>query len=186
MELARQARNLGTEIEGFLIGIVQAVVAGAILASLQKLGKLLAIRLSYPWELLQVKVLLRATKEAFLLSMLYPALKDSRKLSPLFPIARFYLRGYQRLIWTIASTPTIKKSLTDVSHRNLGAKGEPLITATRSAEALAEEFSTIETDASWLTTFIFSGMFQVASKSIVEPNAGHDLALAHMKELLAS
>src|SRR2546425_4012017 len=135
MELARQARNLGTEVGGFLIGVAQIIVAGMILRGLQKLGRFLAVRLSYPWELLQVKVLMRATREAFLPSMLYPILKDSRKLSPLFPMVRFYLRGYQRLIWTVASMPTVKKSLTDISQRNLGTKGVPLTTATRSAEA---------------------------------------------------
>ena len=185
-ELATQLRNLGTQIGEFLIGVAQIIVAGLLLGGLQKLGKLLTVRLSYPWELFQVKVLLRASREALLLSMLYPSLKDSRKLSPLFPMVRFYLRGYQRLIWIVASMPTVKKSLTDISQRNLGTKGVPLTTATRSAEALAEEFSTDETDTSWLTTFFFSSIFQLASETIVEPNAKHDLTLAHIREILAS
>src|SRR2546422_233023 len=84
-----------------------------------------------------------------------------KELSPMFPMVRFYLRGYQRLIWIVASMPTVKKSLTDISQRNLGTKGVPLTTATRSAEALAEEFSTNEADTSWATTFLFSAMFQL-------------------------
>jgi hypothetical protein len=118
--------------------------------------------------------------------MLYPILKDSRKLAPLFPVVRFYLRGYQRLIWTVASMPTVKKSLADISQRNLGTKSVTLTTATRSAEALAEEFSTNEKDTSWFTTFFFSSIFQLASETIVEPNAKHDLTLAHIREILAS
>ena len=184
MELAAQARNLGTEIGAFLIGVAQIIVAGMALSGLQKLGKFLAVRLSYPWELFQVKVLLRASREAFLLSILYPIIKDSKKLSPFFPLVRFYLRGYQRLIWTVASMPTVKKSLTDISKRNLGTKSVPLTTATRSAEALAEEFSTNETDTSWLTTFLFSSMFQLASMTIVDPNRHPEQALLDIRNKL--
>jgi hypothetical protein len=169
MELARQARNLGTEVGGFLIGVAQTIVAGLIIKVLQKMGTNLAVRLSYPWELFQIKVLLKASREAFLVSLLYPMLKDSRKLSPLFPIMRFYLRGYQRLVWTVASMPTVKKSLANISQRNLGTKTVSLTTATLSAEVLAEEFSTSETDTSWLTSFLFSSMFQLASMTIVDP-----------------
>ena len=169
MELARQARNPGTQIGEFLIGVAQIIVAGLILSGLQRLGKFLVVRLSYSWELFQVKVLLRGSREALLLSILYPTLKDSRKLSPLFPIVRFYVRGYQRLIWTLASMLTVKKSLADISRHNLGAEEVPLTTATRFAEALSKEFSIDETDTSWLTSFLYSSMFQLASLTIIDP-----------------
>ena len=84
------------------------------------------------------------------------------------------------------SMPTVKKSLADISQRNLGTKSVTLTTATRSAEALAEEFSTNEKDTSWFTTFFFSSIFQLASETIVDPNAKHDLTLAHIREILAS
>ena len=184
MDLAKQTRDLGTQIEAFLIGVAQIIVAGLILNGLQKLGKFLAVRLSYSWELVQVKVLLRGSREAVLLSMLYPSLKDSRKLSPLFPIVRFYLRGYQRLIWTLASMPTVKKSLANISRHNLGAKEVPLTTATRFAEALSKEFSTNETDTSWLTSFLFSSMFQLASETIVDPTRHPERDLLEVRNIL--
>jgi len=184
MELARQARNLGTEIGAFLIGVAQIIVAGLILSGLKKLGRFLAVRLSYPWELVQVKVLLRVNRELILLAILYPSLRDSRRLSPIFPIARFYLRGLQRLLWVVASMPTLKKSLADISQHNLGTKGMPLTTATRSAEALAEAISTNETDTSWLATFVFSSMFQLACMTIVDPTRHPERDLLRIRNRL--
>jgi len=184
MDLAKQTRTIETQLADFLIGVAQIIVAGLILGGLQRLARYLAVQLSYPRELLQVRLLLRANREILLLSMVYPSLKDSRRLSILFPVASFYLRGIQRIVWTIASQPFVRKSLAHVSDHNLGNKGEAYLIATRSAEVLAKESLTRETGTSWLTTFLFSSMFQLASMSIVDPDRHSEQTLLNIKNTL--
>src|SRR3989442_6518588 len=167
MNLARQTRTIGIRLEDFLTELGIAIVVSLIRGILRKVFRQLTVPFSYPWTLLQVKVLRTLNWRFLTFTIPYASLQESR-LSPLVPITRFYLRGVQLIIWTRFS-PSIGTSLDQVFQHNHSREDKALTIATRSAQALARMFSSPETEQSWVDFYTISQMFHVASTIIVHP-----------------
>jgi hypothetical protein len=167
MDQARQTRTIDTHLEEILIQIGIGIGVSLILRVLDRVGRHWAVRLSYPWALFQVKFLMRLNWGLLTFMVLYTSLQRSR-LSSLAPIVGFYLRGIQRIIWT-GFSPSIGMSLAYVSQHNHSREGKALTMAYRSAQALAQVFSTPETEQYWETVYSISQIFHITSTIVVQP-----------------
>jgi hypothetical protein len=166
MDLIRQTRTIGTNLDGLLIELGKRIAENLILRVLVKIARDVAVPFSYPWTLFQVKVLIKLNWGLLTFTVLYTSLQRSR-LSPLAPIAKFYLRGVQLIMWTRFFS-NIGMSLVHVFQHNHSREATALTMATRSAQALARLFSTPETEQSLETAYISSQMFAVTSTIIVQ------------------
>jgi len=168
MDQAKQTRTIVTQFENILVGIATWIAVQLMRGALEKIAKHLAVRwLSYPWALFQVKFLTRVNSGLLSFTVPYASLQESQ-LSPLAPIVGFYLWGIQRIIWT-GFIPHVDTSLAQIVQHNHTREGKAVTMASRSAKALAQVFSSPETEQSWATAFGVSQMFYVASTIITQP-----------------
>jgi hypothetical protein len=168
MNLTRQTRIIGIRFEDFLTALGISIAVSLFRRILEKVFKRLTVPFSYPLALFQVKFLIRVNSGLLSFTVPYASLQQSW-LSPLAPIVGFYLWGIHRIIWTGFSL-NIDTSLAQIVQHNHSREGKALTMASRSAKALAQVFSSPETEQSWVTAYTVSQMFYVSSTIIVQPN----------------
>lgn len=180
MTLSDKTKDTSLQISGFLMDIAKLVVAGLILDALHKIGSFVLRRVSYPFTILLFDCFRALSAASFFTMVLYPRLKESR-LSFLFPVVRFYARGFLRVVW-VSLSPKGVGILSRIFQHNLRGREYAMLVATRSSKALADLFSADESDLTWMSSFIFSLMYKAASKSVVEGDSRLENTLREIRE----
>jgi hypothetical protein len=166
MTLSGKAKGASLQLSDFLVQVAEAVAANIVAAVLYRFGKFIRRRISYPLTLFLFDCFRGLSAVSFITMVLYPRLEKSR-LSFLFPVVRFYARGFLRIVW-VSLSPRSIGVLSRIFQHNLMVRSYAMSEATRYSRALADLFSAQDDDLSSLSTFIFSLLFRAASKSVVE------------------
>lgn len=126
LSLTGRTRDLGVLLNGFLTGLIEAIIAGFILGRLEKLAKYLAPRVSALWTLFKIKSFTNALRMSSVSVMMVQELEDSR-LSPLVPFMRLFLAFLLRLL------PFVIQGVAHLSKMRLAARPYPYSHSNRPA-----------------------------------------------------